>query len=368
MKKIGIGFVGTGDISGIYLKNLTQVFCEVEVVGVCDLVREKAEAQAEKYGIKKIYGDMYELFADPAVDIVLNITRPYEHYEVTKAALEAGKHVYSEKPLAAEFEKGVELVRLAEEKKLLLGGAPDTFMGAGLQTCRRVIDSGFIGTPVGGAAFMICRGHETWHPDPEFYYKHGGGPMLDMGPYYITALINMLGGVQSVMGMAQTPYTQRIISSEPKYGTVIDVDVPTTVAGIMQFESGALGTVYTTFDVSYKNSARLEIYGSEGTLICIDPNNFGGEVKLLRRGESEYGTIPLMFGYGENSRGVGLADMAKALSCGRSFRANCGQTLHALEIMTAFEVSGKTGKRVDLTTKYERGAPMVFSELAGILD
>ncbi len=238
MKKIGVGFVGTGDISGIYLKNLTTVFREIEIVGVCDLVREKAERAAEKYGITKIYSDMYELFNDPKVDIVLNITRPYEHYEVTKAALEAGKNVYSEKPLAADFEKGVELVKLAKEKSLLLGGAPDTFMGAGIQTCRKVIDSGFIGTPTGGAAFMICRGHETWHPDPEFYYKYGGGPMLDMGPYYITSLLNLLGGVKSVVGMTQMPYKKRTISSSPKFGEIIDVDVPTTIAGIMQFESG----------------------------------------------------------------------------------------------------------------------------------
>lgn len=177
METVKIGMVGVGDISGIYLKNITGLFKEIELVAVCDLVREKAERAKEQYGIPKIYDTMYELFADPEIDIVLNLTRPYEHFGVSSEALKAGKHVYSEKPLAATLEEGRELVRLAQEKNLLLGGAPDTFLGAGIQTCRKLIDSGFIGEPIGAAAFMICRGHESWHPDPAFYYQHGGGPM-----------------------------------------------------------------------------------------------------------------------------------------------------------------------------------------------
>jgi len=370
--KIGIGFVGVGDISGIYLKNLTNTFREVEIIGVCDLVRAKAEKAVETYGIPKLYEDMHQLFADPEVDIVLNITRPYEHFEVTKAALLAGKHVYTEKPLAPTLEEGRELVALAAEKGLLLGGAPDTFMGAGIQTCRKLIDSGFIGDPIGGAAFMICRGHETWHPDPEFYYKHGGGPMLDMGPYYVTALLNLLGGVKSVMGMTAVPYPRRVISSAPKFGQIIDVDVPTTVGGMMEFASGATGTIFTTFDVTYASSARLEIYGSEGTLICPDPNTFGGEVKLLRRGSKEPGAVPLSFGYAQNSRGLGLADMAKSVAAklsgdDRPFRANTQQILHALELMTSFAKSAESGSRVTLTTPYTRSAPMTYDELPGVL-
>ena len=370
--KIGIGFVGVGDISGIYLKNLTGTFREVEIIGVCDLVRAKAEKAVETYGIPKIYEDMHELFADPDVDIVLNITRPYEHFEVTKAALLAGKHVYTEKSLAPTLEEGRELVALAAEMGLLLGGAPDTFMGAGIQTCRKLIDSGFIGEPIGGAAFMICRGHETWHPDPAFYYKHGGGPMLDMGPYYVTALMNLLGGVKSVMGMTAIPYPHRVISSAPKFGQIIDVDVPTTVGGMMEFQSGATGTIFTTFDVSYTSSARLEIYGSEGTIFCPDPNTFGGEVKLLRRGSKEAGVVPLSFGYAQNSRGLGLADMAKSVAAklagdDRPFRANTQQILHALELMTSFAKSAESGTRVTLETPYTRSAPMSFDELPGVL-
>jgi len=368
MKTVKIGFVGTGAISGIYLKNITELFHEIEIIGVCDLVRERAQSAVEKYNIPKLYENMQELFADQEVDIVLNLTRPYEHYEVSRAALEAGKHVYTEKPLAATFEDGIRLVELAKKNNLMIGGAPDTFLGAGIQTCRKLIDDGYIGTPIGGAAFMICRGHESWHPDPEFYYKLGGGPILDMGPYYVTALVNLLGRVDCVSGMTQIPYQKRTITSQPKFGTVIDVDVPTSVAGTMRFENGALGTIFTSFDINYMNSARLEIYGSEGTLICPDPNTFGGDVKLLRRGSNELSTIPLLFKYRENSRALGLADMAKAIQTGREYRASCEQILHVLEIMTSFIKSGEEGKAIKLKTPYERKEPMQNPELTGILE
>ena len=203
---INVAMIGVGAISGIYLKNLTETFSEVKLLGVCDLIRERAEKAKADYNVPKIYDTMYDAFKDPEVDIVLNLTRPYEHFEVTKAALLAGKHVYSEKPLGADFEEGKELVRIAEEKGLMLGGAPDTFMGAGIQTCRKLIDDGFIGDVIGSACFMICHGHESWHPDPEFYYKRGGGPMMDMGPYYITALVNLIGGVKGVTGVTRKAF------------------------------------------------------------------------------------------------------------------------------------------------------------------
>ncbi|MBO5218424.1 MAG: Gfo/Idh/MocA family oxidoreductase, partial [Clostridia bacterium] len=173
-----VGMVGVGCISGIYLKNFAEVFRDVKLVAVCDLIRERAENAQKQYNIPKLYDTMHELFADPEIDIVLNLTRPYQHYEVSKAALLAGKHVYSEKPLGADLEEGIELVKLAEEKGLVIGGAPDTFLGAGIQTCRRLIDSGVIGDIIGGRAVMACHGHETWHPDPDFYYQRGGGPLF----------------------------------------------------------------------------------------------------------------------------------------------------------------------------------------------
>lgn len=367
MKKIKIGFVGVGDISGIYLENITKRFKEIEIAGVCDLVWEKAERAVKKYGIPKQYKDMHELFADDEVDIVLNLTRPYEHFEVTKAALNAGKHVYSEKPLAATLEGGAELKKLAEEKGLFLGGAPDTFMGGGIQTCRRLIDEGAIGTPVCAAAFMMCHGHESWHPDPEFYYKHGGGPMLDMGPYYVTALVNLLGPVKAVSGMTKISFPKRTITSEPKNGEIIDVDVPTYIAGVMEFESGAMSTIVMTFDVYPAPHECIEIFGSEGTMLVPDPNDFGGEIKV-KKGIGEFRSEEMTFPYTTNSRALGLADMAKAISSGRKHRANSGLTYHVLEVMTAFERSSAGKTRIEIESSVEIGAPMNPNCKEGILD
>lgn len=367
MKTVKIGFVGCGSISGIYLENITKRFKEIEIAGVCDLIPERAENAVKKYNIPKLYKDMYELFADPEVDIVLNITRPYEHFDVSMAALRAGKHVYSEKPLAASLEEGRQIVALAEEKGLMLGGAPDTFLGAGIQTCRKLIDEGAIGTPVGCAGFMICHGHETWHPDPEFYYKYGGGPMFDMGPYYLTALINLMGGVKDVSAMTRISFPQRTITSQPHNGEIIDVDVPTYYAGTMRFASGAIGTLFTTFDVYYENQARLEIYGSEGTLFVPDPNGFGGPVRIFRPGEG-IKDVPLEFDYPDNSRALGLADMAKALTTGREFRCDYRQTFHVLEIMESFAKSDKEGREISLSSEYTRKPPMINGLEHGVLD
>ncbi|MDD4850690.1 MAG: Gfo/Idh/MocA family oxidoreductase [Gemmiger sp.] len=342
MKTIKIGFVGVGAISGIYVENITNMFDNIEVYAVCDLVREKAAAAQEKYKIPKLYDSMEELFADPAVDIVLNITRPYEHYAVTKAALHAGKPVYSEKPLAATVAEGAALVALAQEKGLLLGGAPDTFLGAGIQTCKKLIEDGYIGTPIGAAAAMVCHGHESWHPDPAFYYQHGGGPMMDMGPYYITALVNLLGPVKSTVSVAKSSFPTRTITSKPHYGETIEVKVPTYVNGILNFENGAVGTITTTFDVYYPGQARLEIYGSKGTLFVPDPNTFGGPVKLLRPEDGEVKEMPLCFGYKENSRARGLSEMAEALAAGKTaFSCDCTQTFHVLSVLEALTKGGE---------------------------
>lgn len=334
MEKTRIGFIGVGAISGIYLENITNMFPDMEVYATYDLLEERAAAAQEKYHIPKRYTSMDQLLADPAVDIVLNLTRPSEHYAVTKAALLAGKPVYSEKPLAATVAEGRELAALAAEKGLALGGAPDTFLGAGLQTCRKLIEDGYIGHPVGAAAFMLCRGHESWHPDPAFYYKRGGGPMMDMGPYYLTALTALLGSVTEVTGTARKSFEQRTVTSQPRRGEVIDVEVPTHVNGILQFESGAVGTIATSFDVYYPQQARLEIYGTEGTLFLPDPNCFGGPVKLFKPTDGEVREMPLCFDYRENSRALGLDGMAAALREGkRNFSCDCKRTLHVLELL-----------------------------------
>ena len=370
MNTVKIAMIGVGNISGIYLENISKTFKEIELIGVCDLIRERAEAAQEKYGIPKVYDTMHDAFADPEVEIVLNLTRPYEHFEVSKAALEAGKNVYSEKPLGADLDEGKALLKLAKEKGLMLGGAPDTFLGAGIQTCRRLIDDGWIGTPVGSAAFMMSHGHESWHPDPEFYYKRGGGPMFDMGPYYLTAMINLMGGIDRVVSASKASYPTRLITSEPLSGTVVDVDVNTYIAGTVQYASGAIGTIFTTFDVHWPSEkARfIEIYGSEGTLFVPDPNCFGGKIELYRPEEGVVKEIPLMYGYPENSRALGLADMAKALRTGREARCDVQQTYHVLEVIEGFEASAKSGSWTKIESEYHRAPAMVKPELKGVLD
>ena len=367
MKKIGI--LGVGVISQIYLQNITNMFKEIEVLGVYDLIPEKAEKATEQFNLPKTYNSMDEILADPDIDIILNLTRPYEHYEVIKAALEAGKHVYTEKPLGATFEEGKKLKALAEDKNLVIAGAPDTFMGAGIQSCRKIIDEGLIGQPIGAAGFFTCRGHESWHADPEFYYKFGGGPMMDMGPYYLTAMVNLLGRVEKVAGMTKASFDKRLITSEPLSGTIIDVDVDTHITGMLQFSSGAIGTIMTTFDVHAAEMPRIEIYGSEGTLSVPDPNYFDGPVRMSRLGDPTFKEIPLFFtNYRDNSRGLGLADMAKAIENGRRPRCHVDQLLHVLEVMTRFSVSSEKEQFITLETAYERGAPMVFDQIKGILD
>ncbi|MBQ7049319.1 MAG: Gfo/Idh/MocA family oxidoreductase [Firmicutes bacterium] len=365
MKKIGM--VGVGCISGIYLKNFKEVFKDVELVAVCDLIRERAEKAQAEYGIPKIYDTMHELFADPEIDIVLNLTRPYQHFEVSKAALLAGKHVYSEKPLGADLEEGKELVRLAAELGLTIGGAPDTFMGAGIQTCRKLIDEGLIGTPIGGRFVMAGHGMETWHPDPDFYYQRGGGPLLDMGPYYITAMINLLGGIRQVYGYSNTAYPTRLITAEPHVGEIIQVNTPTHYEAFLTLDSGINVSLLTSFDIYQSRQTNIEIYGTKGTLYVPDPNIFGGKIEFYDGEKKELIEYPLEFGYAENSRCLGLDDLAKALETGRPGRTTSLQTFHVLEAMAGIMESAKTGTSYVMTSHFEREAPMDPSLPNGIL-
>ena len=365
---INIGIVGIGDISGIYLKNIHETFRELNLVAVCDLIPERALAAQAQYNIPKVYATMHELFADESIQLVLNLTRPYEHFGVSKAALLAGKHVYSEKPLGASLAEGEELVRIAAEKGLMLGGAPDTFLGAGIQTCRKLIDEGTIGRVIGASGALYSRGPESWHHDPEFFYKYGGGPMMDMGPYYVTALINLIGGVKAVTGVTRTSFPQREITSEPFRGKIVDVEVPTFITGVLQFESGAIATLTTTFDVCKSDHCNIEIYGEDGTVFVPDPNNFTGEIRLFDRKTKEMREIPVCFDYAENSRALGLADLAKAIETGRRGRTTCKQTLHVLEIMESFKKSSDEGRTVELRSRFVREAPMRAGVEHGILD
>ena len=357
---MNVGMVGVGCISGIYLKNFAETFQNVKLVAVCDLIRERAEKAQKQYNIPKLYDTMEELFADPEIDIVLNLTRPYQHFEVSRAALLAGKHVYSEKPLGADWEEGTALVKLAEEKGLWIGGAPDTFMGSGIQSCRKLIDDGKIGDIIGGRCVMGSHGVESWHPDPDFYYQRGGGPLLDMGPYYITALINLLGGVKKVYGTSRTTFSERLITAEPHVGEIIKVNVPTHYECLMTFESGATISFLTSFDVYNTKQANIQLYGTKGNLYVPDPNCFGSEkgMKFLNGKTGQEEELPLTFDYEHNSRCLGLADLAAAIEQGRPPRTSYRQTYHVLEVMTGIMKSAETGVPYEMTTHFEREAPM----------
>jgi predicted dehydrogenase len=277
---VKVGVIGCGKISGIYLEN-GAIFDDIEIVACSDLVLERAEAQAKAYGVPKACGPE-ELLADEEVEIVLNLTVPVVHAEVSMRALEAGKHVYTEKPLAVSLEDGRRMLEVAAERDLRIGCAPDTFLGGGLQTCRKVMDEGIIGEPVAVSALMLTHGPEDWHPNPDFYYQPGAGPMFDMGPYYLTALTTLMGSVRRVTGSARVTFPERMITSEPLAGTTIAVNTPTHVAGVMDFESGAVGTLVTTFDVWSESQSKIDLYGTEGTLSLPDPNFADGPVRLWR--------------------------------------------------------------------------------------
>ena len=368
MKPVTVGIVGNGNISPIYLENLSKTFRSiVNLKGVCDLIPERSAKAAKDWNVPVIYETMYDMFQDPEIEIVVNLTTPKQHYGVAIEALRAGKNTHSEKPMSVVRENAKELLDLAQQRGLLVGCAPDTFMGAGIQTCRKLLDDGYIGRPIGAAAYMTCRGHESWHPDPEFYYEEGGGPMLDMGPYYVTALVNLLGPVSRLTGMAKKTFDTRTITSENKYGKVVPVEVDTHVTGIMEFANGAVGTIVTSFDVWKAEHPFIESYGTEGSLQVPDPNGFGGPVRICRRG-GEWHEFPLTHPYAQNSRGLAVADMAMALRTGRKHRANGEMTYHVLDIMLGFGDSARSGRHCELQSTCERPAPLPMDLLPGTLD
>ena len=351
-----VGVIGCGNIGNIYFKNLTSVFAGVEVKSCADLVMDRAQAKAAQYDIRAVTVD--ELLADDEIGVVLNLTIPQAHFEVAMKAIEAGKSVYGEKPISLTRDEGKKLLVAAGAKGLRVGNAPDTFMGAGIQTCCSLIETGAIGRPIAANAFMMCHGHEGWHPDPEFYYKVGGGPMFDMGPYYLTALIAMMGPVKSVSGMTAISLAERVIGSEKKRGQKIEVEVPTHVAGLMTFACGAIGTLITSFDVWGSDLPRIEVHGTLGSISVPDPNGFGGPVKLKRQGDQEWTDVPLTHDYAENSRGIGVADMIDAIGQNRMHRANGKMAYHVLDIMHAFHDSAEAVRQVDIESTCEKPAPV----------
>jgi predicted dehydrogenase len=347
MEKIRVGIIGCGNISDIYFKNCRS-YENIEVVACSDLDIGKAQEKANTYDTVAI--SLEDLYKSKEIDLVLNLTIPRAHAEVSLKALQAGKHVYLEKPLSTSLEEGRKILDLANEKGLLVGAAPDTFLGGGIQTCKTLIESGEIGRPIAATAFMMSHGPESWHPNPGFFYQEGAGPLFDMGPYYLTALINLIGPVRRVTGSAQVTFPERTATSEARLGEKIQVNTPTHVAGILDFANGAVGTLITSFDVWGSSLPWIEIYGTEGSLRVPDPNTFGGPVFVKKQGDQVWREVSLTYGNIENSRGIGLHDMAAAISTGEAHRASGEMAYHVLEIMHGILTSSKTDQHYHLTS------------------
>ncbi len=361
MEKTKIGVIGCGNIAPAYLKG-SRPFEFLDLAFCADQDQARAEVFARDHGLTAL--PVQELLAERSIEVVVNLTVPLAHGEISLAALQAGKHVYSEKPLALSWVAGQEILQLAKARGLQVGCAPDTFLGGGLQTCRKAIDEGLIGTPIAAAAFMVNHGPESWHPNPFFFYQVGGGPLLDMGPYYITALVHLLGPVSQVSGRARISTPTRTATSQEQYGVEIPVEVPTHVTGVLDFESGAVATFIISFDVWHAQLPRIEIYGSEGTLSVPDPNTFGGPVRLRQSGDAEWVDLPLSHS-DTVGRGIGLADMVSAVRTGRPPRAAGQLAGHVLEIMEAIPASSAQGAQVTITTRPDRPQPLPLGDLAG---
>lgn len=348
-----VGVIGCGAISRAYVSTFARLPEAIRVTACADLFPERAQAIAAEFGAVAVASPA-ELLTRDDVDAVLNLTIPAAHVEVGLQAIAAGKHLYGEKPLALDRAGGQRLLDAAAAAGVVTGSAPDTVLGAGIQTCRHLIDEGAIGEPVGAAASMLCPGHESWHPDPGFYYKLGGGPMFDMGPYYLSAMVTLLGPVARVAGATRITWPTRTITSQPKHGEVVDVEVPTHVAAVMQMASGPIATITTSFDVQGSRMPCFELYGTEGTLSVPDPNTFGGPVLLRSKGTREWREIPLVTAWSEQNRGIGVADMADALAEKRLPRASGELAHHVVDVMQSIHEAHDTGTRVELTTTCER--------------
>jgi len=354
MRKVKIGIIGCGNISSAYLRT-ARTFSILECAALADIDLERARARAQEFEIPKACS-VTELLAMPEIEIVVNLTTPQAHLEISLAAIAAGKHVYTEKPLAINRDDGAKILAAATEKGVRVGCAPGTFLGGGLQTCRKLIDDGIIGRPVAASAFMMSHGHESWHPDPAYYYQPGAGPMFDMGPYYLTALTTLLGPVTRVAGTAGIQISPRTITSKPKYGEQIIVNTPDHVTGTFSFANGAIGTIITTFATWNSTLPRIEIYGTEATLLVPDPNSLGGPVRLSKAGSHEWEDVPLTHGHadGRNMWGIGVADMAHAIASGRKHRATGAQGYHVLELMQAFLESSRDVRYIQIGSTFER--------------
>ncbi len=372
MKKLGVGIIGCGNISTTYL-GLAPKFKAIEVRAVADLNMKAANARAEEY---KVRAETVEaLLAAKDIDIVVNLTIPKAHFEVSKRALEAGKHIYSEKPFVLSLEDGEVIRKLADDRGLRVGSAPDTWMGGAHQDARAALDAGRVGKIVAGTAHVMSHGPEGWHPNPDFFYEPGGGPMLDLGPYYLNNLIQFLGPVEKVSALTSESQHSRPIGSGARKGETVPVLTPTNIHALLKFRDRATITLSTSWDVWKHRHANMELYGTDGTLFVPDPNFFGGKVEIAAPGgeieDLERSDHPFGIDNQEdqntgakraNYRTAGLADMAQSIVEGRPHRCSLEMALHAVEVMTAILNSGETGGFVTLTTTCDRPAPLGADE------
>ncbi|MAZ17196.1 MAG: oxidoreductase [Ahrensia sp.] len=367
MNKLGVGIIGCGNISAAYLR-LAPLFKALEMRAVADINIDAAKARAEEFGVRAL--DVDGLLADPDIDVIVNLTIPDAHYAVTSAILEAGKHAYSEKPLVLSLDEGEKLRALADARGLRVGSAPDTFLGGSHQLARAGIDEGLVGDIVAGTCHVMSHGMEHWHPNPDFFFLPGAGPVLDVGPYYVTNLIQLIGPVKRVAALTSSATPTRTIQTEgPRQGEEIPVKTPTNIHALLDFENGATITLSASWDIWAHRHSSMELYGTEGSLFVPDPNFFGGEVGHAGR-DGKIAPLPEWdhpFGKANqehpagaraNYRTAGLADMAQAIVEGRPHRCSLDLAIHAVDVMTSILKSGETGNFVELTTSCERPAAL----------
>ena len=363
MDPVRIGLIGCGTISGAYLR-AAATFDILHFAGCADIDPAAAERTEGNFGVPAMSVD--DLLGRDDVEVILNLTIPAAHSAVNLAALEAGKHAYCEKPFGLDVAEGQRVLDAADTAGLRVGSAPDTFLGGGHQTVRGLIDAGAVGTPVAATAFMMAPGHESWHPNPAFYYQPGGGPLFDMGPYYLTALVHALGPVRRVAAITTRGRDTRTIGSEPRRGETITVEVDTHTAGTLEFVSGVVATVVMSFDVRLHSNRFIEIHGVDASLSAPDPNGFGGVVRVSSGRQWE--DRELTHGYTDNMRSIGLADMCVGIRTGREHRCNGRLAHHILEIMDAFGRSSAEGRHVELASRPHRPAPLPTGLAHGELD
>ena len=372
---MGIGIIGCGNISTTYL-GLAPLFKGLAVVAVADMNIDTARARAAEYGVQAQTVDA--LLANPDVGLIINLTIPDAHYAISRRALEAGKHVYSEKPVVLTLAEGTMLRDLAAAKGLRVGSAPDTFLGGSHQQVREMIDDGAIGRVTAGGCAFMGPGMEMWHPTPRFFFQPGAGPMLDMGPYYIGNLINFLGPVRRVGALTSSAHTSRTVTSQPNAGQVIPVNTPTNIHALLEFAGGATINLSVSWDVQAHKRVNMELYGTEGSIFVPDPNFFGGTIEMAGKGgkaepvaawDHPFGKTNQNHGRGPlaNYRMAGVADMVAAIAAGRDHRCSLDRSLHAVDVMTAALTSGETGQFVTLTTTCTRPDALSAQDAAALL-